>query len=111
MIFSGHFKSRLEANVGIGFACPRFEPTFGNFPRRPDSNPRRLTMAPTCWIVETPHCSILFLQTDRLHLAPFDDQGYPFSLDRGFGEPHEAWPRWRLPGCEKLGAQLSLVIK
>ena len=27
MIFSGHFKSRLEANVGIGSACPRFEPT------------------------------------------------------------------------------------
>ena len=49
-------------------------------------------MAPTCWIVETPHCSILFLQTDRLHLAPFDDQGYPFSRDHGFGEPHEAWP-------------------
>jgi hypothetical protein len=45
-----------------------------------------------------------------LHLAPLDDQGYPFSRDHGFGEPHEARP-WRLPGCEKLGAQLSLVIK
>jgi hypothetical protein len=27
-----------------------------------------------------PHCSILFWQTDRPSLAPFDDQGYPFSL-------------------------------
>jgi hypothetical protein len=27
-----------------------------------------------------------------LHLAPLDDQGYPFSRDHGFGEPHEAWP-------------------
>ena len=24
-------------------------------------------------------------------LAPFDDQGYPFSRDHGFGEPHQAW--------------------
>lgn len=37
-------------------------------------------------------CRILFSQSDRLHLAPFDDQGYPFSRDHGFGEPHEAWP-------------------
>jgi hypothetical protein len=27
-----------------------------------------------------PHCSILLSQTDRPGLAPFDDQGYPFSL-------------------------------
>jgi len=26
-----------------------------------------------------PHCSILLSQTDRPGLAPFDDQGYPFS--------------------------------
>lgn len=44
-------------------------------------------MAPTCWIVDTPYGSILFLRTDDLRLAPFDDQGYPFSLDRGFGDP------------------------
>jgi hypothetical protein len=25
-----------------------------------------------------PHCSILFSQTDRPSIAPFDDQGYPF---------------------------------
>jgi hypothetical protein len=27
-----------------------------------------------------PHCSILLSQTDRPGLAPFHDQGYPFSL-------------------------------
>jgi hypothetical protein len=27
-----------------------------------------------------PHCSILLSQTDRPALAPFDGQGYPFSL-------------------------------
>jgi hypothetical protein len=43
--------------------------------------------------------SILFSRTDRFHLAPFDDQGYPFSLDRSFGEPHEAWPRGGFPGA------------
>jgi hypothetical protein len=46
-----------------------------------------------------PHCSILLSQTDRPGLAPFDDQGY-LSLWSGFGEPHEAWPRWRLPAQE-----------
>jgi hypothetical protein len=62
------------------------------------------------WVAGAPHCRILFSQTYRLHLAPFDDHGYPFSGDQGFGEPHEAGP-WRLPGCERLGAQISLVIK
>src|SRR5882757_2973545 len=43
-------------------------------------------------VAGAPHCRILFSQTDCLHLAPLDDQGYPFSRDHGFGEPHEAWP-------------------
>jgi hypothetical protein len=35
-----------------------------------------------------PHCSISLPQTDR-PLAPFDDQGYSFPSDRGFGEARE----------------------
>ena len=48
--------------------------------------------------ISAPHCSILFSQTDGPWLAPFDVQGYPLS-GRAFGEPHEDWPRWRLPGA------------
>ncbi|OAE99624.1 hypothetical protein AYJ54_32520 [Bradyrhizobium centrolobii] len=29
-----------------------------------------------CAFPSAPHCSILFSQTDRPSLAPFDDQGY-----------------------------------
>jgi hypothetical protein len=32
-----------------------------------------------CASQRAPHCSILLSQTDRPSLAPFDDQGYPFS--------------------------------
>lgn len=54
--------------------------------------------------------SVLFEKTDRLDLAPFDDQGYPLSLIMLSANRSELDLR-RLPRVQKLGVQLSLVIK
>jgi hypothetical protein len=45
-----------------------------------------------------PHCSILFSQTDRPSIAPFDDLGYPF-LSVLSANRMKLGPGWRFPGA------------